>query len=147
MITRKQQQAAMFSRRQSHCTDLEAFPRRRLRNRQASISLSPKACHATLQAQHRDIPGITITPPTPTNSVSAREATRGQAIDRNFLHPPDHNRRRYRRSIRVWIRGVDGGRVAKWRGRRNAISGKSGKQEPGESPRSRLRDALLMCGA
>lgn len=138
----------MISRRRSHCTDLEAFPRRRLRNRQAIIALSPECRHATLKAQDAIVvPSISITPPSPAPLLPSN--TRGQCINRHLLHPPHALRRRHHRSHRIWIRRVDGTRVlagCTWRDRRNAISGKAGKQEPGQSPRSRILEALRLGG-
>lgn len=141
----------MISRRHSHCTDLEAFPRRRLRDRQAIIALSPRCRHATLKAQDAiAVPSISITPPSPAGEASLLPSNmRGQCINRHLLHPHHALRPRHHCSHRIWIRHVDGTRVlaaCRWRDRRNAISGKAGKQEPGDSRRSRILEALRLGG-
>ncbi|KAI5361782.1 hypothetical protein Slin15195_G128950 [Septoria linicola] len=128
-------------------TGLEAYPQRRLKRRQQSIVLSPKstARQIDILSQNQDVPSINIVPPSPDLTPYDRSgpgAARQRRVDRELLHPADNGRRQYHKAHRCWVERIDSPGTIDTRARRNAISSKSGRQNPGETLKGRLREAV-----
>ena len=140
----------MYSQRSRSPEGFEAFPRRRPRGRQPSISLSPRSQHIDFRAPEDAVAATNIRPLAQSRgsgllaSIDARgpDVRHRQGPNDRLLQPSHGRRTRLSPSHRTWLCRVTHSRLIPRGSRRRAISGEAGIPEPSRTPASRLREAI-----